>query len=81
MITVVVICAGFVQLRGTEEWTQDERQLPKIASRPPEPVIPGNPRNSTASLSASSVASVVSVNTTGQSSNYVPSWNANNVKA
>lgn len=67
-------------MRGVEEWTQEERQLPKIASRPPEPVIPGNPRNinSTSSLSTTSVSGV-SVNTQG--TNYVPSWNVNNVKA
>ena len=57
------------KLNGIEEWTEDERAMPKIASRITEPTLPRLMNSSiyyNNGISSSSVSSVESC--------YLPSW-------
>lgn len=73
-------------MTGQEEWSKEEKELPKIASRPAEPTLrsqqPSNSLLSTLSASSSSSllpllgksSSVTSSKRGASGNSYAPSW-------
>jgi hypothetical protein len=68
---VHVLC----QLNGLEEWTAEEKSMPKIMSRPAEPLLKSQQSIGNSSGSQKKLPDDQSVQTSASASScYMPSW-------